>query len=740
MTTRQCLRVFCRASGFALRSRIAPSITVTVSVGASLPSVHVAQRYNLFPNGRTYHPSGIKLASQSIPLNDQMEEHFNSLAKTAHQTNNFTDAVGLYERVLKHRRESKGPTDVSCAATLHNLGRVFIDLKDHRRAEDALAEACAIYDGNNADGKVTLKYADSLGLLALAYRDMEMHLESEAAFKESLNIYKTACYNARSNRWLPDTGRAPDQPNLHPLATVAHLLADAAILFLKQNQMDRAVAFLEEALDIRRWLYGGSDASGKTVRPPTGAQLQHAKRFQPMIAQTLLKLAETKRHLGHLTQAEICINECVDICIDTMGRDAPATAAAFSGKGNILLLKRDFRQAKKAYEEACTAYAVSFGKESPLVASELIHIGRSQELLQDIDGAQKSFEKSIEITAAALGVDHVQVADASAQLAAILMKKGQVDDAIALLRRGIQIRSKKDASDVQLTSMYQRLGDALASKKDPEAEAHFLTAIDLYEQRIKSLKEATTAPTPGQQATRADDRARSPAAAQELLLTDCLDDLGLFYVHFKHFDMAEKRLKESLAVRLRLVGSEHPTVAYSHSNLALLHLARNELTLGISECMKAIETFRALSLSSSSVAGADTTNYDMALADAYTTLGHCYHRRESATIADCNNAIKAHEAALNSRRLLGEFGHLLVAETLHHLCKVLLSKAVVEAKETSTTLAVDGERISVSSKSRAADLLAEAQGIVDRYPTAAQELRESIRVTRASFHHDGSAR
>ena len=637
----------------------ASSGVTTFTAARSFQTTPVA--LNLPPNPLKGKAPGMTRAAQSIPLDSpEMAREINHLAKAAHQARNFDDAAGLYDRVLAHRRNTLGLFHEDVAATLNNIGRVFIDSRNYAAAENALSEACAIYE--KRFGTNSLKYADSLGLLALAYRDLQFHEESEKAFKEAISVFRDHCYDFNNSSWIPADKRVPTPPNESPLASVAHLLSDCAVLFINRDWLPRAVTFLEEALDIRRFLYTGN------------------AKFKPIIAQTLAKLAEVKRSLGDADTAMVYIEECIDICMETMGRESPATASAISSKGNILSVTQRYHEARKCYEEACTTYAMAYGKESPLVASEMIHLGRMMEFTGDHGEAEKKFVRAAEIYRSTLGPDHIQLADANMLLAASVMKRQQFDRAVPLLRDAIRIRSKGSRNDPALVFCYHKLGDALAAMKDAEAEAHFLHAIELHRQQFEDTKQE----------------------ARELLMTDVMDDLALHYMQFHMNDKAETIFKDALKIRLKNLGEAHSSVGYSYSNLSLLYLSMEKYP----ECLENAD----LSLTAYEKS---TQQSWLAVSDVQMTKGQCY-----AKMKNWMDAKKVFEQCLGHRRRLADSAEIQVAETLHDLAKV---------------------NIQLGETKEAAKQLDEAMKLARRYLHVTAELQAAIDATRRSFPALGGA-
>ncbi|KAG8341251.1 putative Tetratricopeptide repeat [Trypanosoma vivax] len=574
---------------------------------------------------RQYAPKGFREAAGRAPMTFEFGEECNGLAKVAHQTKNYGDAISLYDRALTMRREKYGPIHEKCAATLHNIGRVFLDMQEPGAAENAFTEAAAIYE--KLEGPTSVKYAESLSLLALTYTHLRFLPEAEKAFRESIKIFRDTSYNHPTNSWLPDNAEAVSaaltEPQKHPLASAAHALADCAQLFLLQGQEHRAIAFLEEALEIRRFLYN-----------------RHNK-YRPIIAQTLNKLCELKKAINDSTGAEMCITECLEICVATLGRDSPATAQATSSKASLLAARRQFREARRLYEESSSAYGAAMGKDSALYGQELVKLGRVEELCDDYVTAQKTYERGIEIMKKALGPGAVQLAEAYTFLGSLLVKRRDLDRAINLFREAVELRQavkspssvSSNGKDPQLAYLYQKIGDVYAMRRESHAEAYFLLAIEQF--RANAQVEPL----------------------QRTFLTDVLDDLGLLYLDFHHYEKAEKCLKEALDIRIEMLGETHATVAYSYSNFSLLYLHREDTENCEKMCKAALDMY------------AKTARSNMlAQADVYTTYGHCCHLRKQYT-----DAVGWHEKALNIRRTRGESSEMATAESFNHIARVYVS-------------------------------------------------------------------
>lgn len=623
-------------------------LMTAISFNAAQPLV---QRRSV--GSRQYAPKGFREAAARLPMSPEFAEEAFALGKTAHQTKNYGDAVALYDRCLQVRRETLGPISLPCAEVLYQIGRVFIDMREFGAAENALTESSAIYEE-----KLTTqseKYAQSLALLAYCYTHLKFFGEAEKGFTEALATYKGLFYNHRANRWVPDDSDPPKDPNLHPLSSVAHCLADSAALHISQGNESQAVSNLLDALEIRRYLYS-----------------RHPK-FKPMIAQTLNKLAEIKRAQNDAHAAEQYANECLEICVETMGRDSPATASAVSTKGGLLAAKKKYKEAIKCFEESATTYAMTLGKDNALVGSEFVKLARVQEMGEMFKDAEKSFLKGIDILKKATGEKSVPVAEANTYYAMYLMKKTQYDEAALLLKGAAAVRKAADPNDPALASVYHRLGECLAIRKDNDAEAYYLLAIEQY--TTNAIKEAT----------------------QRTIMTDVYDDLGLYYLAQKHVDKAEAAFKKALDIRVESIGDTHPTVAYSYSNFALLYLEKQDAKNCITMCDMAISNYQQCRNNQS----------DLAFADVYTTRAQCHESQRQY-----DEALNWYFKALEIRRIRGETTEPATAESLHQISKVYIKR-----KEYANAL----------------KFLTEAKKLATKCGTATTELRQQILATEESI-------
>ena len=167
----------------------------------------------------------------------------------------------------------------------------------------------------------------------------------------------------------------------------------------------------------------------------------------------------------------------------------------------------------------------------PIVQAQMLHaLGRVNDQLGRFDDAERMLRRALELRRAQLGDNHADVAATLTSLANVLVQTDRGEEALRLSRDALAIQQrvlgpKHPDIAVTLNSMAEMTNDAAV------AESLFRTARDIQRAAFGSDHMAIT--------------------TTNLTLVDILRKRGAY-------DEAESLLRENLAIRERLVGSEHP--------------------------------------------------------------------------------------------------------------------------------------------------------------------------------------
>lgn len=598
------------------RSRGPQSISRALLGGCvSLTQIRHQSGWGVSAGGKNYHPPGQRSAANAMTIDDEGIEKLKGLAKVAYKERNYMDALKLYERLTDYYRQ-KHETAVhdDIAAVLYDAARIHMDLKNPQEATYPAEEAAAILE--KLHGERDPKTVEAMALVAMIYRTTRTPDVATKAFVEVLETMNGLYYNHKEKRWTPSTPNTMVDPSKSPLATVAHVLADYSALSTQVGDIRAAMELLEQALEIRRYLY-----------------MDHLT-FKPMVAQTLVKLAELSRHKGTIAEAEIQIEEAIKICMQCGGREAPATAQAISTRGNIHLSKNEINLAKKCFLESVTTFTLAYGNESPLVAHELVLLGRCCQVLKEGAEAEKTYHRAHMIYLSMYGLEHVQVADVLSHSGALKFELGRFTDAEKDFTTALQIRKKLNLIDTQMCMLCHKLGELYAAMKKTEAETYFLEAIATY---------------------------KIVHANNLLLATDVMDDLGWFYSGFSLHEKALQYFEESLKIRQKeLQGNNHPSIGYSQSNLAAVYTARREYDKAEAAALNALKIYRNV-----------PKPHWLPEADCCQNLGQIYRNQQK-----WKEAITMYEKAMYVRRMNGQHLQEAFAELLFNTAKCMVDGGV----------------------------------------------------------------
>jgi eukaryotic-like serine/threonine-protein kinase len=156
--------------------------------------------------------------------------------------------------------------------------------------------------------------------------------------------------------------------------------------------------------------------------------------------------------------------------------------------------------------------------------------------------ARQHYEQALVIERAALGDDHERVALLLTYLGAVLERSGQSEDAIANFEQALVIhRRALGPQHPELVKIYNNYAAILVGRQD-------YARAQLQLEQALAIQRATLG--------------EHPSTAH------LLDNLGLTMVLQGRVKPGRAAIEEALAMRERLLGAEHPTVANSLINLA----------------------------------------------------------------------------------------------------------------------------------------------------------------------------
>lgn len=420
----------------------------------------------------------------------------------------------------------------------HGLGQLE-EAANH--LERALADHRRIYGNDHP------KVAKSLRRLAQLESDLRLLDAAEAHAEEALAIHR---------RWFE-----PPHPDL------ANSLYRLAWIRERRGEYSSAESLYRQALAMAREL---DEESG-------------------LLADILTGFGILLRENAQYPEAEIYLDESLEILRDLVGEEHARTAAATNSLGLLMNLMGRFELAEEQFRRALAIARKVYGEGHPEIASIGANLGKALE-------NQGRYEEAEEVLLAAValgrqlpgpeGAGHPVLAYSLLQLASLYEISGRRPEAAVAgeealgIRRAVLGDEHKEVAAAcdHLARIYQHLG------RFEEADALFREALDIYTKTVgtehplrgKALNNL------GALAFNRGDRAAARGLFEEALTIlrevygkDHPDvgtlafNLGYLSQDAGDLDRAEVFLGEALDVSRRALGADHPTVG-----IILLQLGR----------------------------------------------------------------------------------------------------------------------------------------------------------------------
>ncbi len=401
---------------------------------------------------------------------------------------------------------------------------------------------------------------------------------------------------------LPD--RLRDQPEL-----LAELLETIARVYRKLGHYEAAAPLLENALLLRRQVYGPGHRS---------------------TASSLIEQGDLALLIGDYGSAELRFSDALTLLAGGRGGDDPAIEQSLSGLGKALQRQGRYPAAAERHREALEMARRLFGEADPRTAENLKDLGDLHRELGDYGEAKDAYGVALEIYRGLYGSQHTEVGALLNNLAITHQAEGDYDLA------------------------EERLRSALAIHRQLYGDAHPSLASDRY--NLASLLHDRGRYQEAEELCRSVlDFRRQAYGGQHPRVAEALNLLGLIRRDLGDLEAAEGHLRDAAEIWRSQLGESHPDVALGLANLALVLKARGDRAEAESLYRHALRVSRA--------AFGDEHVRVAAILGFLARL-----ERDKGDLAAAEELYR--EALAMRRKLLGD-DHPDVAETAHNLAVAL---------------------------------------------------------------------
>ena len=364
-----------------------------------------------------------------------------AIARTYYGLGEYADAERLLRSALATRVAAEGRGTDRVAETLTTLGST---LQVQRKADESaklLREALAIRE--RLHGRESVETAAALNELARTLVNKSDYPEAEKLAREGLAI--------RERLVGPKSSEAAESHR-----TLCSLYTD-------QEEWKRALEECNAQVAIRRDLHEDGPELGGALNDVAVAQTQ----------------------LGDYDAAEKTFNEAMVIHKRVLGEDHPEYASGLENIGNIYYRRGEYARTAEQLEKVLVIRRRALGDDAEPVGRTMANLGSVYMSSGNDDAALPKFQDALVRLQKYLGPDHPDVAAVLTGEAGALLHLGRLDEAEAVARRALTIRTAKfPPTSIPVALTQTRLGQILTKKK------RYADADDLLRRAADSLTAA----------------------------------------------------------------------------------------------------------------------------------------------------------------------------------------------------------------------------------------------------------
>ena len=384
-------------------------------------------------------------------------------------------------RALALRVEQDDPSLVAEAE--HDLGKLLVRTEQLEEAEDHLQAALAVH--RRLAGERSREVADDLAILAMLRNKLDRNEESLALKQQVLTIrrelfgeqdetvaaalhdlgfqYMILRDYPNAERTLREAVAVFEEtaPKSVELATALRTLGGVLV---SEGEFDEAERVLRRGLVTAQDLYG--DLHTTTAR-------------------TEAELGRVLYRGGDLAGAEPLLRDALAVQRELLGSHTEV-ALTMTSLASVLIAKGELEEARSALQDTLDMRVELLGENSSAVADAHLRLGRVLVASGQDGEAEPHYRLAAEQFERALGADHPDWTYAAEELALLLQRRGDLDEAEALLRRLMATRTAAwDPLQYQVMRGWHLLAEVLSDRRDWDAlEALTDELLATYEEKL----------------------------------------------------------------------------------------------------------------------------------------------------------------------------------------------------------------------------------------------------------------
>ncbi len=393
---------------------------------------------------------------------------------------------------------------------------------DQRRVADAadpdlVRRSNALIEAHASQPQIQAELLDATGRL---YQELGLYDEARPRLERAISLRR----------------RSGDRTAL------AQSLGSIADLFLATDDLDRAVALYEEALDLHR---------------------QELPADDPRLAESVNNLANALAERGDLAEAEPLYREALGRRVARHGERHEAVAESHNNLALVLWDLGDLAGTEEHLRRAHVTYRQTLGDDHTDYAMALGNLGNLMTEQGRFEEAEPMLRKTLEIDRRERGDDHSDVALDRDNLATLLRRAGRLEEAAEERREALRIRQR-------------HFGEG---HRDILAGFSNLATVLVDDGRLEEAEVLERRALAGW-------LAKTPLDALDVAYSR--ENLGAILRARGDLDASETELRSALESRLQRQGNEHVNVGRTRRNLGLTLFDQGRFTEAATELRHAL--------------------------------------------------------------------------------------------------------------------------------------------------------
>ncbi|MEM1182094.1 MAG: tetratricopeptide repeat protein [Acidobacteriota bacterium] len=284
------------------------------------------------------------------------------------------------------------------------------------------------------------------------------------------------------------------------------------------------------------------------------------------LAETMARLGEALRWQGRLDEGAQILEDAIELLTEEGLADSRQGVVALIQQANVLDTLGRYRDSEGTYDQA-----VAIARREDYVDLEAValhRLGMAQRRLERYDSALALLQESFEVHLRAFGRRHPRTGQALTEVGAVLINRGDLEEATAVLREAEATQRSLLGDDHPERARVLNWQGQLALVKGDAGRAERLLgeSTELLRRRV----------------------------GDHVVLGDALRFQAILWVQTGYYGRAERAAEEALGLYRRLFGEQHVNTAYARHRLAMALSLQGESDLAREHITGALETLEAL--------------------------------------------------------------------------------------------------------------------------------------------------